>query len=140
MLIRPELKHLKQITKLAEKCVKQTTNDNSTEDDLHDFLKSVLVNTNLFFEIAIEEETVKGFCVASLQKQVWSNTNMVNVAFLYCDPCDTCEQNLDMMFDNIKTWAKTNNAKTVMFTELEQNENNLPSEFKKIGSIYGVEV
>ena len=117
-IVRPELKHLKQIVVLAKETVLKATNSESAEHDLHEFFKSQLVNLTTFFEIILDDDKVRGFAVASMQKQVWSNEILCNVAF-----------------------AKENNAVKIMFVNLDINEENeLPEEFKKIGTIYGMDL
>jgi len=138
-IVRPELKHLKQIVVLAKETVLKATNSESAEHDLHEFFKSQLVNLTTFFEIILDDDKVRGFAVASMQKQVWSNEILCNVAFVNC--ANGWEDELDNIFDNIHTWAKENNAVKIMFVNLDINEENeLPEEFKKIGTIYGMDL
>jgi len=138
-IVRPELKHLKQIVVLARETVLKATSSESAEHDLHEFFKSQLVNLTVFFEVILDDDKVVGFAVASIQKQVWSSELLCNVAFVHCT--DGYEDNLDTIYDNIETWAKENNAVKIIFVNLDTNEDNeLPEEFKKIGTIYGVDL
>ena len=140
-LIRPELKHLRQIVVLAKECVLATTNSESAEHDLHEFFKSTLVNVTTFFQIIEDEGEVKGFAVATLQKQIWSSEVLCNVGFMFA--VEECDDELDDLFDNIQEWAKENKANKVMFVDLDMKPNigkDMPEDFKQIGSIYGVEL
>ena len=140
-IIRPELKHLRQIVVLAKECVFATTNSESAEHDLHEFFKSTLVNVTTFFQIIEDKGEVKGFVVATLQKQVWSSDVLCNVGFMYA--VDEYDDELDTMFDNIKEWAKENKANKIMFVTLDMKPDiskDMPEDFKQIGSIYGVEL
>jgi len=140
-LIRPELKHLKKIVSLAKECVFATTSSESAEHDLHEFFKSTLVNVTTFFQIIEDKGEVKGFAVATLQKQVWSSDVLCNVGFMYA--VDEYEDDLDNLFENIKAWAKENKAHKIMFVDLDMRPNigtEMPQDFKQIGNIYGVEL
>lgn len=138
-IVRPELKHLKQIVVLAQETVLKATHSESAEHDLHEFFKSQLVNLTTFFEIILDDDKVRGFAVASIQKQVWSSEVLCNVAFVHC--ADGYRNDLDTIYDNIEEWAKENNAIKMMFVTLDiRDDTHLPTEFKKIGTIYGVDL
>lgn len=136
-IVRPELKHLKQIVVLARETVLKATDSESAEHDLHEFFKSQLVNLTTFFQIILDDDQVVGFAIASIQKQVWSSEVLCNVAFVHC--ADGYEDDLDTVYDNIEEWAKENNAVKIIFVNLDISDNvEMPIEFKKIGTIYGV--
>ena len=140
-LIRPELKHLRQIVVLAKDTVLKATDSESAEHDLHEFFKSTLVNVTTFFQIIEDEGEVKGFAVATLQKQVWSSDVLCNVGFMFA--VEECDDELDDLFDNIQEWAKENKANKIMFVTLDMKPDiskDMPEDFKQIGSIYGVEL
>jgi len=138
-IVRPELKHLKQIVVLARETVLKATDSESAEHDLHEFFKSQLVNLTVFFEVILDDDKVVGFAVAAMQKQVWSSELMCNVAFVHCS--HGFEEELETLYDNIEIWAKENKAVKIIFVNLDINEEGeIPEEFKKIGIIYGMDL
>ena len=94
-IIRPELKHLKQIVLLS----KDVYGSKAPDHVLHDFFKSLLVK-------------------------------------------DGYDNHLETIKNNLITWAKENKASKVIFVIVDKDDSiqGMPKGFKKLGSLYGVEL
>ena len=136
-IIRPELKHLKEIVALT-----RTTmfGEESSEHKLHEFLKSQLANLTTFFQIIEDNGVVKGVVTANLQRQVWDDKVVGYVGIIAGK--DGYDKHLETIKNNLIAWAKENEAKQVIFVTvgIKDNIDGMPKEFKHLGSMYGVEL
>ena len=139
MIVRPDINDLPSIVQLAKKCIVKATGTQAVETQLEHFFKSAITNLSYFLEVLKEGDEVKGLVMASLQKQLYSEDVTCNVLYTYCE--DGYEDQLDEIFDNGMIWARENKVKQIIFTEFDSETNSsVPTEFKKVGTIYGVEI
>ena len=135
-IIRPELKHLKQIVLLS----KDVYGSKAPDHVLHDFFKSLLVNLNTFFEIIEKDGIVKGVVTAAIHQQLWDDQIICQIGLIAGK--DGYDNHLETIKNNLITWAKENKASKVIFVivDIDDSIQGMPKGFKKLGSLYGVEL
>ena len=148
MLIRPQVKHIRQLAKLCEGYHTMSRfKDESPleEDNLHDFIKAIITRPTVFFEVLELEDKIHGFIVGALEQQPWNKQYLCSIPFIYLDDCCRGKGWAEQMLDNAKAWAKANNCYEIITSDYAVDPDRTGKwlesiGFEKVGVTYGIKV
>ena len=137
MLIRPQIKHIRQLVKLCDNYHAMSRfKDESPieEDNLHDFFKAIITRPTVFFEVLEIEDKIHGLIIGALEQQPWNKQYICSIPFIYLDIC--CRG---------KGWAEKNNTFEIITSDYAVDPDRTGKwlesiGFEKVGVTYGIKV